>query len=214
MPLPMVHLAISVHMHELTNDDLTPAFLLGSISPDAIHTRSNTKRDDKNRTHLLGTSELDTRRRIRELLVHHWERGSSTIRFVEGYAAHLLADRLWVQTIFRSFRARIPEGTSQEGLRSLYYRETDWIDLDLYRRVPWRERVWRKLAVAEPVRFECLLTAEEIGRWRARTLGWYEDPKHQVLEEPTYMSSAEVEAFASEAARVIVADFREWKTLR
>lgn len=207
----MVHLTISVHMHELTDDQLTPAFLLGSISPDAIHTRPNTKRGDKDRTHLLGASESDTRRRIRELLVRHWKEGSRTIKFVEGYAAHLLTDRFWVQTLLKSFRARVPETTPDEELRSLYYRETDWIDLDLYRRLPWRASVWEKLAAAEPVGFESLLTAEEIGQWRARTLGWYEDPKHQVLEEPVYIGGADVEAFATEAAQAIVADFRKWK---
>ena len=211
MPLPMVHLTISVHMHELTDNRLTPAFLLGSISPDAIHTRPSARRDDKNRTHLLGTSESDTRRRIRGLLVRHWEEGSRTIGFVEGYAAHLLTDRLWVQTLFGSFRARIPAGTSDEELRSLYYRETDWIDLDLYHRMPWRETVWEKLAAAEPVDFEPLLTAEEIGQWRSRTLGWYDDPEHAVLEEAAYITSADVEAFATKAARAIVAYFREWK---
>jgi hypothetical protein len=172
MPLPMVHLAISVHMHELTDDELTPAFLLGSISPDAVHMRPNTRRDAKHRTHLLGASESDTRRNIRELLMRHWEQGSSTIRFVEGYAAHLLADRIWFQTLFESFRTRIPVGISEEALRSLYYRETDWIDLDLYHRMPWRETVWRELAAAEPIDFEPLLTAEEIEKWRTRTLGW------------------------------------------
>jgi hypothetical protein len=211
MPLPMVHLAISVHMHAQTDDGLAPAFLLGSIAPDAIHMRPNTGRDDKNRTHLIGASEADTHRRIRELLVRHWERGSSPAGFVEGYAAHLLADRLWAQTLLQSFRARIPPDTPYEALRSLYYRETDWIDLDLYHRLPWREDVWRKLAAAEPVDFEPLLTAGEIGQWRARTLGWYDDPAHAVPEEPAYMTSGDVEAFAAEAAQTIAGYFRQWR---
>ena len=41
MPLPMVHLAISVRMRAQDGRALTPDFLLGSIAPDAIHMRPN-----------------------------------------------------------------------------------------------------------------------------------------------------------------------------
>lgn len=52
MPLPMVHLAIAVQAHKLISSEPTPAFLLGSIAPDAIHMRPNTTRNDKQKTHL------------------------------------------------------------------------------------------------------------------------------------------------------------------
>ena len=211
MPLPMVHLAIGMHMSELTTERWTPAFLLGSIAPDAIHVRPNTNRADKDRTHLLGTSESETRQRIRGLLLRHWREASEATRFAEGYAAHLLADRIWVQTLFGSFQARIPQGMSHKEQRSLYYRETDWIDLDLYQRMVWREEAWRKLAAANPIDFEPLLTAEEIGQWRTRTLEWYGERKQEVFGEPVHMSGAEVEDFVAEAARAIVTYFDRWK---
>jgi hypothetical protein len=53
MPLPMVHLAVAVRVHEVESRVPSSAFLLGSIAPDAIHMRPGTGRDDKRRVHLV-----------------------------------------------------------------------------------------------------------------------------------------------------------------
>jgi hypothetical protein len=208
----MVHLAISVRMHQLHNHGLMPAFVLGSIAPDAIHMRPNISGDDKRRTHLLvDPPDSDDHRRVRELLVRYWAEGSEVTQFVEGYAAHLLADRIWVKTLMRAFGAHFPQSMPDEELQALYYQETDWIDLDLYRRMLWREEVWAQLAAAEPMDFQPFLTAEEIGQWRDRTLGWYDTCKHESMRTPVFLSSSEVEVFASEAAQTIAGHFRAWK---
>lgn len=111
----MVHLAIAVHMHVPTGSIPTPAFLLGSIAPDAIHMRSNTGRADKQRVHLLATPDSAGHERVRALVARYWAEESGRADFAKGYAAHLLADRLWVQTVLTSFRASIPPLQVQEG---------------------------------------------------------------------------------------------------
>lgn len=52
MPLPMVHLAVAHNI--LPNIDIAKPdmFYLGAISPDAIHMREGSTRQDKIRTHL------------------------------------------------------------------------------------------------------------------------------------------------------------------
>jgi hypothetical protein len=208
----MVHFAIGVRMRQLHRYGLTSAFLLGSIAPDAIHMRPNINRDDKRRTHLLvDPPDSDDHQRVRELLARYWAEGPEVAEFVEGYAAHLLADRIWVKTLMRAFGARFPQSMPDEELQALYYRETDWIDLDLYQRMLWREEVWAQLAAAKPMDFQPFLTAEEIGHWRDRTLGWYDTHKQESLRTPVFLSSSEVEGFASEAAQTIAEHFKAWK---
>jgi hypothetical protein len=147
MPLPMVHLAVAVHMHRLEGNTPSPDFLLGSIAPDAIHVRPNAAPDDKRRVHLSETHDPH-RERVRPLLAGYRSDESTALGFAEGYVAHLLTDYLWVETVIDSFHKSIPPGLSDQEERSLYYLETDQIDFDLYRRMPWRPEVWSKLAAA------------------------------------------------------------------
>ena len=170
MPLPMVHLAISRQVRELTGSQATPAFLLGSISPDAIHMRPGSTRQDKRHTHLLDAPGPASYQPIRELWHSRRADGRQAAEFTQGYASHLLADRMWIRSQEQRFLRSAPRGASHHDLARLYYGETDWIDLDLYARMPWREQVWEQLAAARPVDFRPLLTAEEIGKWRGRTL--------------------------------------------
>lgn len=208
MPLPMVHLAVAVRIHEMESRVPSPAFLLGSIAPDAIHMRSGTGRDDKRRVHLVDPHD-PSHERIRALWAQHWRAGSESPDFAKGYATHLLTDRLWAETVFSPFREHIPQGLSDQERRSLYYRETDQIDFDLYHRVPWRAEVWRRLAAAEPVSFGSLLTAKEIELWRDRTLDWFEKLKQEPGIEPVYITYTDVYTFIDRAADLVGSCFAD-----
>jgi hypothetical protein len=199
MPLPMVHLAVAMHLYRQEENTPSPDFLLGSIAPDAIHMRPNAGRDDKRRVHLSEAHDPH-HERARSLLAGYRSDESTALGFAEGYAAHLLTDYLWVETVIDSFRRSIPPGLSDQEERSLYYLETDQIDFCLYHRMPWRAEVWSKLAAAQPRDFSPLLTAEEIGQWRDRTLVWFEELKQEPMIEPVYITYADVEAFIDQAA--------------
>jgi hypothetical protein len=81
MPLPMVHLAIAVRAHELMGSEPTPAFLLGSIAPDAIHMRPNATRDDKRKTHLLSdVADPGGHKHMCQLLDRYRARGNEAIQ--------------------------------------------------------------------------------------------------------------------------------------
>ncbi len=210
MPLPMIHLAVGVQVCQLSRQALTPAFLLGSIAPDAIHMRPGAQRDDKTRTHLWSThNEAGDPAPIRELLTRPAE-GQPGPDFLAGYAAHLLADRAWAEALIKPFRSGHPQDMPEPALRRLYYRETDWIDLELYRRLPWRAQVWAHLAAANSPGFPPLLTAGEIGGWRDRTLRWY-DQDQAALSTPAFITYDKVEAFIAEAAQVIAGRFSAWQ---
>lgn len=197
MPLPMVHLAIAVHAHALANRPLTPVFVLGSLAPDAIHMRENTNREDKARVHLQiwHVGEPEALERIQNLVDEHRAGEQGQDAFVEGYAAHLMTDYWWLQGIARPFFNGLPPDTPAAERRELYYRETDQVDFNLYRRSPWQPVVWRMLAEAFAPGFSPYLEADEIDRWRERTLNWFEKLKQEPRIVPQIITDKVVGEF-------------------
>lgn len=214
MPLPMVHLAVAVQLAEKTGQSPSPAFLLGSIAPDAIHMRPNIRLGDqgnKEATHLNFPVDTDDHQRVRDMLAEYTGETSSLKRFAAGYAAHILVDRFWIQTIMRPFRASLPTEMDDASRRTLYYQETDQIDCNLYQHMPWREAIWTDLRDAAAPEFQPWLTAAEIEGWQLRTLDWYDDPAHEPHITPQYLTNDKVEAFIRAAAQHLETQFAKWK---
>ena len=198
MPLPMVHLAVAVAMGGAKSGPRAqpaPEFLLGCLAPDAIHMRPGTDREDKRRTHLhLEDGLPDLLRRLRALCVAETQK-----ELAGGYAAHLLTDLLWLESVNSRFRAEAA-GLPADERRRRYYRDTDKVDFALFRGEPWRADVFAGLAAAQAQPVGGLLTAEEIGRWRARTLAWFDDASREPEEAPVYITEPAVRAFIRDAA--------------
>jgi hypothetical protein len=199
MPLPMVHLSVAVALFEKEGRFPSGDFLLGSLAPDAIHMRPNSDKRDKEHVHLidLGASSPELLQLFRT--TYGMDEAQSK-GFSGGYLAHLLTDRLWWQTIINPFRQKFPSTFPEPEFRSLYYRDTDRIDLDLYRQMPWRPQVWSSLETATATDFAPFLTAAELLQWRDRTLRWYDDPAHDSKVEPVYISRLDTQAFIVQAA--------------
>lgn len=208
MPLPMVHLAIAVGAHA----EPTAEFLLGALAPDAIHMRADATREDKNVTHIVVDAREWPEEPVREWLAGYRDAPAPLRDLARGYAAHVLCDRLWGRTVYREFRGGLAT-LDAAALRTLYYRETDQVDIDLFRTVPWREAAWRLLAGAEAQDVPGLLSAGEIDAWRVRTLGWYDAPEHDPGIMPEHITRARVEAYVEEAIRRVrrcAATWPEW----
>lgn len=205
MPLPMVHLAVAVQMHALMDSSASPDFLLGSIAPDAIHMRAGSGRDDKRMIHLSETNDPENER-VRSFLEQIGSCGQ--LGFAEGYASHILTDRLWVGRFDAFFTNKMTPQLTREERRTLYYLETDQIDFDLYHQASWRSEVWSRLASAQPKEFGSLLTAEEISRWRDRTLIWFDQLKQEPKITPVYFTSTDVQLFIGHAAKKVIEFFK------
>ena len=205
MPLPMVHLAIAVLAHEMSGRPLTPEFVLGSLAPDAIHMRPGTNREDKTRVHMdiWQLSEPDVHERIQNLVDQHCSGKNGQGIFVEGYAAHVMTDYWWLQGIARPFFEQFAPDTPHEERRDWYYRETDQVDFNLYHRAPWRLAVWGLLASACAPEFSPYLTADEIDRWRQRTLNWFEKLKQEPGIVPQIITDEVVGEFIQVTAQRI-----------
>jgi hypothetical protein len=205
MPLPMVHLAVAVQMHKLLDSTASPDFLLGSIAPDAIHIRAGSGRDDKRRVHLSEFNDPGNER-VRAFLEQIGACGK--LGFAEGYASHILTDRLWVERFYAFFTNEKTPHLTHEEWRTLYYLETDQIDFDLYHQAPWRSDVWSWLSSAQPKDFGSLLTANEISRWRDRTLIWFDQLKKEPKITPVYFTSTDVQHFIGHAAEKVLEFFK------
>ncbi len=213
MPLPMVHLAVAVRLHEPRGAEPSPAFLLGSIAPDAIHTRPGAGREEKRGTHLLDRPATGDRDPIAELRAGYRGADDDLRNFADGYAAHLLTDRLWNALLERDYKPRLSPDLDPAERRALYYRETDQLDFNLYHRSPWRPRVWALLGQARPPDFTPLLAAEEIARWRDRTLAWFETPEKEPRITPVYLTDAAIHAFIERATEAVAAALADhWPT--
>lgn len=203
MPLPMVHLTVAVRRYESDGTLPPPAFLLGSLAPDAIHMRPGAGREDKARTHLLEPPDTAHHAAIRDLLGRYRTADRELADFAAGYAAHLLTDRHWAEAVYRPFRQALPPTLDPASRRELYYRETDQLDFDLYHHRPWRPRVWELLALAPARDFADLLKAEEIERWRDRTLRWFGELKEESGITPTYCTETALQSFIRESSDLV-----------
>ncbi|HEX2618590.1 MAG TPA: zinc dependent phospholipase C family protein [Phototrophicaceae bacterium] len=209
MPLPMVHLAVAVQLAAQHAQFPSPAFLLGSIAPDAIHMRQDAGYDDKQRTHLDQLADTD-HRQLQTLLAERLMLPDSEAAFAAGYAAHLLTDRLWLQQVTPAFGLQV-DGLDPAERRKVYYTDTDQVDFNLYHRSGWRSEVWQGLTVANALDFPPLLSGGEIDGWRVRTLRWFEDGSHEPGVTPRYLTDALVRDFIEQATAYVGMYFTAWQ---
>jgi hypothetical protein len=203
----MIHLAVARGVCERLAITPTPQILLGSLAPDAIHMRAGHTRQDKNRSHLRTGAYSwpeDWPAPVLAWLDGYDEAETPLRELAWGYAVHLLTDRHWAASVVAAFRARVPPEWDDGQLRTVYYRETDQIDGDLYRSAPWRPAVWEALAAARPADLPGMVSADEVDAWRRRTLAWFDDPAHNPGVAPEYITRAQVGAFIGEATDVVV----------
>ena len=218
MPLPMVHLAVAVRLAAARKSADSPEFAdmaefyLGCIAPDAIHARAGAGRDDKRDSHYAqGHPARCDLGALAKMLTGGWASGKR-VSFAEGYAAHVLTDHLWQDTVAAAFRERMQREGLEADLRVLYYQDCDKLDLDLYDTAPWRPAVWGHLASATVPDFPPLLTASEIASWRDHVLGWFDKNPDKRLHDAARISQSEIDAFIDYAAGEVANRMREWRS--
>jgi hypothetical protein len=201
----MVHLSVA---HRLISDHglpASPAFYLGSISPDAIHMRPGTGRQDKLAVHLIGEQGLQLHRLKALLTESRAAAGENSVaaRFAAGYVAHVLTDDFWREEVLLPFRKRFVGHIPYPELRALYYSECDKNDIDLYDEQPWRPRVWEWLRVAQAravsVAETTILSASEVDGWRYRVLDWFDAHRDKADYEPQQITREMMQAFIRQA---------------
>lgn len=212
MPLPMVHFWVAVRMAEARGMFPSPEFLLGSIAPDAVHMRPDYERSHKRRSHLNDPRDAADHDQVRAFVMEHISgngTNDATARYVVGYAAHLLTDRLWLKRVYDPFYERNSH-LGPEELRILYYQETDQVDFNLYHRSEWREGVWKALETAVAPEGVQLVTPNEVDQWKRRTLRWFTELKDEPGIVPREITDEIVAEFVAEASSVVAQRLSKW----
>jgi len=206
----MVHLGIAFQLATQLDRLPSSAFLLGSIAPDAIHMRVGADGAAKRIVHLNEPPDTMEHDAIRELLHRYSQMKALLLHFAAGYAAHLLADRLWNRTIIEPMQTRCAASMDAPTVRTLYYEETDQLDFNLYHRAAWRSQAWDLLDRAVAPDFPPLLTAQEVNLWRQKTLQWFDKLKQEPKIVPQYITDDDVASYMREAVTTIEQKFSTW----
>lgn len=175
MPLPMVHLSVARKI-ALKNTKLiqNPHYYLGSIAPDAIHSRVNSSKLDKCRTHIRSNDSTWYADSI-EFASKHKNHEGKVEPFYIGYEIHILIDLLWEDSVHCDMRKMMDRDNIKKcNQSSIYYSETDQLDFELFKFYQWRNEVWDFIDKADALDVDEILTKEEIDKWKVRTLHWYD----------------------------------------
>jgi hypothetical protein len=208
----MVHFAIA---EKLFNHEPSSAFLLGSLAPDAIHSRENTDRQDKNRTHLckkdgsmpdLVTLENFCKTNLNKHEEPDWK------SFVLGYASHVFADLRWTESVWEDYVVKIKQADPHnESIKNIYNLDVCQIDFDLYKNEEWAGKIFSLLAESKEYSIEPWLTGKEISQYRKKTINWLSYAINEPRITPKYITEDVVREFIKATTQELRFLINEWK---
>lgn len=196
MPWPMVHFCIA---EQVWKQDLTSELLLGSVAPDAIHMREGTTRQDKGRTHLCqedGTMpDLAVIQRFCEVNLSSTDQRFR--HFIMGYAAHILTDLRWTETVWQAFVEKIGQQDHEpnEPIKNIYNREVCQLEYHLLRSEEWADRALTSLLHSTTYPLPPLLTEREITLYGERVVRNLRDGTIEPRILPFYITDDIVKKF-------------------
>ncbi|HOB09908.1 MAG TPA: zinc dependent phospholipase C family protein [Limnochordia bacterium] len=208
MPLQMVHLAVAREYVKAAANaaDLMdcPEFYLGIISPDAIHVRPGTGKNDKRITHLYAEGDL-WRANVVDFIKKN--KAEANYAFILGYGIHILTDIIWHDTFYTGFKQKYEQDPAPiQDETWAYYNDTDQLDFLLYHEMAWRPRVWELLKTAKAVDVNGILSSEEVDAWRNHTMRWLDKGESHHKNPIRYISKADVMEFIQLAGETIRRD--------
>ncbi|REE94544.1 hypothetical protein A8990_101340 [Paenibacillus taihuensis] len=210
MPWPMVHFGIAVQLY---NGQPSPSFLLGSIAPDAIHTRGHVTREEKGATHFVTGGRFPTIAELEQACVNELGKRGEMDRadFVLGYIAHVYADIRWTDTIYASFERAYEDGKQGRIIRNVYNEEMAQTEFNLLRTKAWSDEILDALRRAEIDGLEPLVSEHEVSLYREMKLDYLSEPSHEPKIESVYFTDEAVLAFIARTAEELKLLFVEWE---
>jgi len=211
MAFPLTHLLVADLMLKRNPMPQPGLFLLGSIAPDAVHTRACFQSAEmsgigaaKKITHLCPISDERwgqvTDNKGWENCVRAFLRNHKDDCLCMGYATHVLTDIFNNSGLWHRFRTSYPLEAAK-GYASDYYRDLRNIDARLYHCVFKNSGIEATLAGSIARDIPGLVAADEIHAIRDVLLyQQYKNIGEDVSEEYTYVTYDQVLAFINDAA--------------
>lgn len=162
MPSPIIHVDLLFRLAEELNFLINPNLLLGTISPDAIHSRPNHTWADKSITHFYDEADqsYELALQVATVKLNHLSKD-----FALGYKLHLLTDYLWRENVYTPFFMTYKDKFSRQELHALYYREMSRLDEMILTKSNWIDEARMLLSKECLIHDFTLLTNEEIQEW-------------------------------------------------
>lgn len=209
MAYTITHLIIGYRLLDAAKPENPDDFLLGSIIPDAVHTRENYCREMKAESHFmppqLGWGTLKSMENTDIWLSSILERYTESVSacggetdFLRGILVHILTDVFNAKTVMRGLMQAHPELDY-----SIVAREQGALDAFLYRTCPYMPEMFHMLAESRGHPVKGLLSAEDIRKFRELTLRKYE-------EEPNAGDVSKNILFPPSANRRLIEDSLEY----
>lgn len=217
MPWPMVHFAIAEKMYR---KDVHPSFLLGSIAPDAIHTRQNASRLDKRQTHLANERiRLPEINMIKDFYFTNRQLidDEAWRPFLLGYAAHIFADVRWTHTVYKDYEQKTLNNLwfklryRFKPIKAVYNVEVKQIDFDLYHQEIWVNECFNKLKIGKSFSVPPLVTDLEVDGWKQRTMDLLADQQNEPGIKPRYFTMDVVKGFIEQTSSELKELFIDWE---
>lgn len=208
MPWPMVHFAIASNLFE---GEPSPDFLLGSISPDAIHVRGDISREEKGTTHLVSNGKMPNE----EMILHNCKVYFSMWPemewkdFVLGYFSHIYADLRWTDTLYAEFE-RAYEG-NQEHIRNTYTVEVSQLEFLLMKSMENTEEILTRLKIAKGFSIEPFVTRQEVEQYRDQKISWLRDEQNEPCITSIYFPIEKVQRFIDQTSFELKELYIDWR---
>jgi len=201
MPLPMVHLEVAKSLIEVYNIINKGDFYLGTISPDAVHMRKNSSRDDKRITH-LHSDNIDWKSKVTAFI-----KDNRSNDFCIGYGIHILTDIYWDKTLYNSFKTNYYNDVHPiQDEKWAYYNDTDILDFELFRTFDNKKEIWNYLNNCNINFIEGIITPDEVRAWKERTLHWYDSGESQHKYPIKYIAKNDLLNFILETSLFVKSD--------
>ncbi|MBN2794661.1 MAG: zinc dependent phospholipase C family protein [Clostridia bacterium] len=208
MPFAMIHLNIALNIMEKT--DLIQnkgEFLLGALSPDAVHYRANYESLMKFNSHLCVGNETwgnitnNEEWETNVLLYLKENENSKYLDFIRGYCCHILSDIQNNRKVWTPFKEKI-RNLSIPGIWKKYHEESNVVDYHLY--LASNKYLFDLLEMSEGSSLMNLVTKEEIQQLKDDLLNIrFKDRIKEDLSKHEYVHLNEMEKFISEEALYI-----------
>ncbi|GIP29336.1 hypothetical protein J23TS9_44660 [Paenibacillus sp. J23TS9] len=207
MPWPMVHFAIA---EKVCLSNPSPGFLLGSISPDAIHARDHVTRIEKGATHLMSEGRFPSHETLKTNCAAYVDKNPEAEwkEFVLGYFAHIYADIRWTHTVYADFEK---EYSGEQGdIRNTYNLEVSQVEFNLLQSEEWADHVITGLQKAYAYPIAPFVTQQEVSQYRDIKIAWLQDARNGPAIETRYFNEDRVKTFIENTSNELTALFYEW----
>lgn len=211
MPWPMVHFAVANEMYE---GQVSPAFLLGSIAPDAIHAREGATRKEKILSHFVKDDRLADSALLTSKYLEYigLSEEPEWTEYAAGYFIHIYTDERWTTTLYADFEQKVQK--DPEEIRRIYNEEVSQLEYKLLRSSPWMNGIITQLQAATGFDMDSFVSAEEVEKYREIKLDWLSDQTNEPGIELIYFTEDRVHDFIKKTANEAKELLKEWDKLK